>query len=95
MVVVDHFSNIAHFIPCEKTDDASRIAHLYFKEVIELHGILKSMCLIEAQSSLVTFGGVCGDSLVLSSYIVPPTILKRMGRLKSPTKLLLLCLEAW
>ena len=43
MVVVGQFSKMSHFIPCHKTNNASHVVDLFFKEIAHLNGIPKSI----------------------------------------------------
>ena len=44
-MVVHHFSKIAHFILCTKTMDASRVAKIYFHEIVKLYDIPQTIVL--------------------------------------------------
>ena len=42
-VIIDYFSKMAHFLPCSKTSDASKIAQIYFDGVVKLHDLPKTI----------------------------------------------------
>lgn len=43
LVVVDRFSKMTHFIACEKTEYVASVVHLFFREIVCLHSIPKTI----------------------------------------------------
>lgn len=64
-VVVENYSKMTYFIPGKKNVDVLNIASIFFREVVHLHGILKSVTSDKTINFLLAFGLLCG------SYLTP------------------------
>lgn len=43
LVVIDRFKKIEHFFACKRTEDDALVTHLFFQEVVYLHGVQKTI----------------------------------------------------
>ena len=67
-VVIDRFSIMAHFIPYHKSDDASHVFDLFFREVVRLHGVPRTIVSDRDVKFIAIFGRLYGPSLEQSCF---------------------------
>ena len=76
-VVVDHFLKMAHFIPCTNIADTYKVTQLFFKEVVCLHGLPKTIVSDRNTKFVIYFGktlqGMSKTKLKFSTAYHPQT----------------------
>jgi len=68
---------MAHFTPCKKVDDVFHVANLFFKEIVRLHGLPRSIVSDKDTKFLShfwrTIWGKIGTKLLFSATCHPQT----------------------
>ena len=84
-MVVDRSSELAHFMVCHKTDEASHIADLYFGEIVKLYGVLITVVSGKGISFPPISRGSYGIFQAPNCYAALLSIHKLMAKLRSLT----------
>ena len=74
MVVVDHLSKYAHFVPLSHSFKAAMVAQSFFHNIVKLHGAPTSIVSNRNKFSLVVFGNpisFAGDPTVHELQLLP------------------------
>ena len=55
-VIANRMAKSTHFLPIKTTDREKKLAKLYLKEIVRLHGVLVSIVSVEMLGSLQSYG---------------------------------------